>query len=177
LPVGEIILWVGPKHSGKTTVLAGSVGRLRTRGLLVGGILAPSLYRQGRLTGFDVEDLSSGRRAPLLRPGRPSDVGRFVFRQQGLDLGKSALDSLHGNRADLAIVDEFGPLELSGQGWRKAVDRLVDAGLAMLLLVVRQELCDEVSELYASKSVRIVQASAPDSTERIEQMLLAGQQR
>lgn len=176
MSAGGIILWVGPKHSGKTTMVAGSVGRFRTRGLLVGGILAPSLYRRGRLVGFDVVDLYSGRRAPLLRLGRPADVGRFAFRKEGLELGRSALDSLHRSRSDLVIVDEFGPLELSGKGWRKAVDRLIDANQTTLLLVVRQELCDEVSALYASKSVRIMRASVPTAPERIEQMLLAGVQ-
>jgi nucleoside-triphosphatase len=169
--VSEIVLWVGPKHSGKTTTATEMVESLRSDGHSVGGILAPSLYRDGRLVGFDVVDVFSGRRGPLLRLGRPGDVGPFVFEAEGVGLGESALASSYCRQSDLIIIDEFGPLELAGRGWREAIDRLVEANDSLLLLVVRQSLCTTVSKLYASKSVRMLQALDPGSITRIGQIL------
>jgi nucleoside-triphosphatase THEP1 len=147
------------------------VESLRTGGHSVGGILAPSLYRDGRLVGFDVVDVLSGRRGPLLRLGRPGDVGPFVFKAEGVDLAQSALALSYCRQSDLIVVDEFGPLELAGRGWRDAVDRLVKANDSLMFLVVRQSLCTAVSELYASNSVHILPADVPGSTAHIDQLL------
>jgi nucleoside-triphosphatase THEP1 len=171
LSVSGIVLWVGPKHSGKTTSATEMVENLRTGGHSVGGILAPSLYRDGRLVGFDIVDVLSGRRGPLLRLGRPGDVGPFVFEAEGVGLAQSALASSYCRQSDLIVIDEFGPLELAGRGWRDAVDRLVKANDSLLLLVVRQSLITTVSELYTSHSVHILPADVPGSTAHIDQIL------
>jgi len=171
LSASEIVLWVGPKHSGKTSAASDMVERLRTGGYAVGGILAPSLYRGDRLVGFDVIDLFSDRRAPLLRLGRPADVGSFAFREAGLRLGRSALAASNRRPPELIVIDEFGPLELTGRGWRDAVDRLIGTGDSLLLLIVREDLCAAVCDLYGSISVRMLPALESDSTASIERLL------
>jgi nucleoside-triphosphatase len=159
-----LFLWTGPRHCGKTTAaarLARTAGRC---GFRVTGILAPSVYRDGYLTGFDVVDLRSQARAPLsVRRDEPGDVGSFHFADEGLKLGARALDVAAAEGADLVIVDEFGPLELASQGWRRAVDSLVQAGKASLLLVVRRELVDAVQEIYADVPGKVLAATAPES--------------
>ena len=55
----RLVIWTGPKHSGKTTAAALLAGRARGRGLDVAGVLAPSVIRGGELVGFDVVDLGS----------------------------------------------------------------------------------------------------------------------
>ena len=169
--VSEIVLWAGPKHSGKTTAATAMVKSLRTGGRAVGGILAPSLYRRRRLVGFDVVDVETDRRAPLLRPGQPPDVGRFIFKEEGLCLGRSALDSSNRGQYELIIVDEFGPLEFAGRGWRDAVDRLIEANDSLILLIVREYLCARASKLYAASSIRMLSALDPGSTAHIDRLL------
>lgn len=163
-----LFLWAGPKHSGKTTAAANLACAARQHGLRVAGLLAPSVYRDGRLIGFDALDLRSGARSPLaVRRDEPGEVGSFHFVEEGRRLGCDALDAVATDGADLVIVDEFGPLELAGRLWRAAVDSLVHAGRAPLVVVVREELAGAVRDVYGDVPSRLIDAMAPDSIDEV----------
>jgi len=167
-----VILWVGPKHSGKTTSAAGLARAAVEHGFSVAGLLAYSVYRNGRLAGFDACDLRTGARAPLaVRGTHGGQIGSFRFMEEGVILGNGALGHAATDGADLVIVDEFGPLELASRGWREAVDSLACGGQMLLLLVVREELADAVQGLYAEISCRQVTAGAPESADEILRLL------
>ena len=53
----KLVLWTGPKHSGKSSALGQLIARSVAEGISVAGILAPSIYQRGRLVGFDVVDV------------------------------------------------------------------------------------------------------------------------
>ena len=160
----RLILWVGEKHSGKTTSAANLARAARDEGFNVAGLLAPSLYCNGRLTGFDALDLGNEKRTALARrQTNPGKSGPFALVTDGLKLGNAALSAEATKSADLIIVDEFGPLELNGHGWRKNVDSLLASSDAVILLVVRRQLADEVRRLYADTPCRELAASDPNS--------------
>ena len=166
----ELILWTGPKHSGKTAAAWNLIESLRAEGFTVAGLLAHSVYENGILVGFDALDLSTGRRARLLNragPGAATDVGPFAFNEEGLRIGRAALSSKATRKAELVVVDEFGPLELRGGLWRDAVDRLAAEADKLLLLVVREDLRRTVAEIYAPRRVEVVRAGDPLATRRI----------
>ncbi len=159
-----LFLWTGPKHSGKSTAAAKLAHAARQHGFRVAGLLAPSVYRDGHLIGFEAQNLRTGARSPLaVRRDEPGDAGSFHFLEEGLTLGSRALDPAATDGADLVIVDEFGPLELAGRGWRSAVDSLIHAGRTPLVLVVRRELAETVRDVYADVPGRLVDATAPES--------------
>lgn len=163
-----LFLWTGPKHSGKTTAAAKLAHAARQHGFRVAGLLAPSIYREGRLTGFDALDLRSGMRAPLaVRRDEPGDVGQFHFLEEGLRLGSQAFGPAATDGMDLVVVDEFGKLELAGRGWRGPVDSLVHADRTPLVVVVRRALADAVREVYASVPTRLLDATAPESIDEV----------
>ena len=161
-------LWKGPKHSGKTTSAAKLARTARQCGFRVAGLLAPSVYRDGHLAGFDVVDLRNEARCSLaVRRDDPGNIGPFHFLEEGLRLGCHALDVAATEGTDLVIVDEFGPLELASRGWRKAVDSLVHAGRTPLVIVVRQELVGAIQEIYADVPSRVVDATAAESVREV----------
>jgi nucleoside-triphosphatase len=140
----------------------------RRKGFEVGGLLAPSVYRDGVLVGFDCFDLRGGTRTPLLRRRRDtSKPGTFTFVAEGLKLGKAALSLLATRSADLIIVDEFGPFELNYRGWRKSVDALLASSDAVILLVVRQQLAEQVQYLYANTASCVLAAAHPQSINKV----------
>jgi nucleoside-triphosphatase THEP1 len=168
----RLILWTGEKHSGKTTAVAGLVKIARAKGFNVTGVLAPSLYRNGTLMGFDVLDLGNESRAPLARRTMdPEKMCPFAFIDDGLRLGNAALRQEIVEPADLVIVDEFGPLELSGRGWRSSVDSLLVSVNAVLLLVVRRELVNLVQRVYADFHCPNINAAEPNSIDKVIRIL------
>ena len=168
----ELVLWVGPKHSGKTTAATALAKRARAEGFRVAGVLSTAIYEAGTLTGFDVVDVATGLRVPLARRGERSrlQAGLFGFRPGGLELGRAALTSGAARSADLVLVDEFGPLELRGAGWRPAVDTLLPTAVGAVLLVVRERLADGVARLYGCHRPRALPAR-PGSVGRLLAML------
>jgi len=164
-----LTLWIGPKHSGKTTSAGQLVERARGKGITTAGILAPSVYRVGELIGFDVIDIHTGGRVPLARRELASAqrVGSFGMAPEGIEFGNAALNSPVARSAELVIVDEFGPLELQGDGWRPAVDSLIDLAQGTILLVVRMTLVAQVSGLYAELQPQILPGLEPASIDRV----------
>ena len=168
----KLILWTGPRHSGKTTRAEGLVKTALKAGFNVAGLLAPSLYRNGKLIGFDALHIQKQTRKPLNRwDSNEAQTKYFEFIPEGLKLGYSALSETSTEFADLIIVDEFGPLELDGRIWREAVDSLLACSNGLILLVVRQELVRKVHQLYTDIPSQELPANEPESTDKVINIL------
>jgi nucleoside-triphosphatase THEP1 len=168
----KAILWTGPKHSGKTTSAANLADEARERQFRVAGILAPSIYADGRLVGFDILDLRTGDRTLLAkRRSKPDKSAGFAFTRDGRKLGKEALKIQKSKPPQLIIVDEFGPVELAGRGWRKQVDSIMLCTDALKVFVVRDELARRVQKLYAGVGCLRLAANRPESVARVIKIL------
>jgi nucleoside-triphosphatase THEP1 len=164
----RIMILTGETGCGKTTTADQIVSALRRRGLSVGGILARAVLADGRRVGFDLDDLSTGRTAPLCResrdesqpgPGRAEQRwGRFEFARAGLAFGHEALTA-HTAGADVIVVDEVGPLELTGGGWAGALDLVVRNFDGPILLVARLAVVDAVKARWGSPDTPVWVAS------------------
>ena len=167
-PSHGLVLWAGPKHSGKTTALTELASRGRQGSVSVGGFLAPSLYEDRQLLGFDIVDVATGRRRVLARRGASGGerIGCFSLAEEGLAFGRAVLEQLPRS-VRLCLVDEYGPLELAGGGWRGAVDGLIRRTSAWVVLAVRQELVERVAEVYRGLSPRVVPFDEPGAIDRV----------
>jgi nucleoside-triphosphatase THEP1 len=149
-----VVIVTGATGSGKTTLTRAVVERLKARGVRVAGILAPGFVADGRRTGFDIVNLATGEREPLAREGgrvagRHPRWSRFAFSPAGLALGRKALAE-DARGADVVVVDEVGPFELSGGGWADALDALAATSPGVMLLVVREAIVDAVKARWGS---------------------------
>ena len=167
-PSPVLVLWTGPKHSGKTTALTELARRARRGRIPLTGILAPSVYRDHRLLRFDLVDAGTGQRCLLARRGTEGDeqVGQFALTADGLAFGRTVL-AQSARSTGLCLVDEFGPLELAGRGWRQSVDSLLDRTSALVVMVVRQELVERVAELYRRRCPQILPCSHVGALDRV----------
>ena len=158
------VIVTGATGSGKTTLVQAVVDRLRARGLRVAGIVAPGYVADGRRTGFDIVDLATGERMPLAREeehvaGPHPRWSRFAFSPEGLALGRKALGE-DARGADVVVVDEVGPFELSGGGWASALDSLAASPAGVLLLVVRESVVDAVRTRWGSAETAVCEVSS-----------------
>jgi len=165
------VIVTGERGTGKTTLAAAVVERLRAVGLIVGGILAPGAFRDGKRFSFVEVDLTSGAsRALACRERREgwTDEGSFWVAPDGLAFGRAAL-SVEG--ADVMVVDEVGPWELRGSGWSAELDALAQGDVPLLLTVRRECVAAVVSRWRLDAAEVFVVGEA--QPERIAEVLSA----
>jgi nucleoside-triphosphatase THEP1 len=160
------VVITGATGTGKTTLTLAVIDRLRSRGVRVAGILAPGILTGGRRTGFDVVNLTTGERVPLAREqgnvgGPHARWSRFAFSPEGLALGRRALTG-DACGADVVVVDEVGPFELSGGGWAQPLDALAHEYGGALLLVVRESVVDAVRARWGPADTTVCDVADAD---------------
>lgn len=166
----------GERGAGKTTFVADVVGRLRERGFRVDGLLSPGEIRAGERWTIDLVDLSTGdRRRFATRDAAPGwvELGSFRIDPEALHEGARTLAPERVAGADLVVVDEVGPWELSGGGWDAALARLHAAGGPPLLFVVRRSLVDEVLARFSPSGAPVWDVSV-DTADRVADALDEG---
>jgi len=173
----HLILWTGGKHSGKTTAAVKLRQRVIVEGFTVAGVLCPSVYVNNTLTGFDILDAANDERIPLARRKALKNdksaemIGPFAFSKEGLEFGYNILQSPQTHRAHLIFLDEFGPLELQGRGWCSDFEKLLECAQGILLLIVREELLEQVRQLYCQTPCTVVYALKPEAIETVINLL------
>jgi nucleoside-triphosphatase THEP1 len=143
-----LIIITGATGEGKTTFARRVIENLIRNGITVSGFLAVGVQEGNERIGFDLTDPASGERIALCRTSGTPDqprTGRYYFSPQALAWGSRRLDPSGKPGISLFLIDEVGPLELSGKGWAPAMDKLCERSEIPQLWVVRSSLVREVS--------------------------------
>lgn len=169
-----IYVLTGPVHSRKTTLLTQISDSLREKGFNIDGFLSVSTWRGGERTGYLLYDLSENKRHPFVSTTGDASwqkIGPYYFIPEGIERAKRIL--LRSRNVDFLIVDEVGPLELSGKGlWPVLADLLSDAGTDCIL-VVREGIVGDFLSMLKGSETKIFHVHEEDVFARIMQKLTA----
>ncbi len=145
----SLALLIGDRQCGKTSTCRRLVELARGRGHAVAGLIAPAVYQAGNLTGYDVVDLATHDSTRLASTDAigTEHVGRFRFLDEGLAFGRAALQHATNPDHGIVIVDEVGPLELSGGGWHNYLAPLAKRD-GLTLFTVRRSLTDKIARFW-----------------------------
>jgi nucleoside-triphosphatase THEP1 len=123
---------IGPRGSGKTTVVERIVAALAAAGWRLGGVTQPGEGKPPQRSGYRLRDAASGEEVAFARRG---DDG-FVFAADGWRwAGARIAAAMDG--ADCVVVDELGRLEARGQGHLASLE--LPSRPLLLLVAVRTE--------------------------------------
>jgi nucleoside-triphosphatase len=142
-------LLTGPPGIGKSTVVARVVYLLRSKGLGIGGCLTKERKEGRERVGFIVIDLMSGREAVLASSKKALGprVGRYRVNIPGLvDVGAHALREAAAT-ADVIVIDEVGPMELTSPEFKRGVESCLASGKP-ILAVVHEQMKDPLIEEF-----------------------------
>lgn len=151
-----IFVLTGPVHSGKTTVLRNVVQELRRQNYRIGGFFCESIRKNEEIVGYDLLDIKEGRSVPLIRREGEEDwqrIGDYFFIPEGLAQAEKII--LQEKDADILVVDEVGPLELSGEGFWPALKKVIFDPLFHCLLVVRTKILGDFLSVLGECEVKI----------------------
>jgi nucleoside-triphosphatase len=119
----RVLLLTGTPGIGKTTVLMKTVNALKKRGICVGGMIGREVREGGRRVGFEILDLSSGRRGWLAHVNQKTgpQVGRYRVNIEDLNtVGAQAIIEAV-EKCRVITIDEIGPMELFSGKFKEAV--------------------------------------------------------
>ncbi len=169
LPPGARWLGIltGGRGAGKSTWCAVLAEAARARGLAVAGVLSRAVFADEGLppadrvkVRIDLVDLATGAAHVLATPGDPETEGhgmRWHFHDEAVAWGNQVLACVGG--ADLVIIDELGPLELThGRGLTAGLALLDARGYSVGLVVVRPELVPQAQQRWPDAEVITVPA-------------------
>jgi len=155
------LLVVGEPGSGKTSWCREYIGRRRESGSSVGGILSPSIEKQGQRVGSNALDLITGQEIPFARLSchrcfkGGEMVGDYTISRDGILFACGAIERAVGNKCDLVVIDEVGPLELRGKGLMPAVELALTSPVNVLI-VVRSSLKEALQRHFSDYEFTVV---------------------
>jgi len=163
--LSKVYLVSGILAAGKTTFAKMFTEVLVNQQIKVGGILSERLIENEETIGYDLIDIASQDRIQFLRLGKGSiqhQIGRFTIDPKGVEKGVQLIDLAINSEMQLIVIDEVGKLELRGEGWATAIQKLLALSQSTLLITVRSGLEQEIIDKWHLTDYQIVHVGVTD---------------
>jgi nucleoside-triphosphatase len=124
----RVILLTGRPGVGKTTLVNRVYEHYSKHGFKIEGLTTREVREGGARTGFMITDLSSGQEGWLAKKdlGTGPRVGSYIVVSDDLEkIGVAALERSINGPADLVIVDEIGPMEMTSASFRNSISKVL----------------------------------------------------
>ncbi len=122
------ILLTGLPGVGKTTLIKKLVEHYRNQGLKVAGITTEEVRNGNWRTGFKITNVLTNQEGWLAQkqPGQGPRIGAYTVSTQDLDaIGTKALETAAEGDADIVVIDEIGPMEMTSPSFRMALAKVI----------------------------------------------------
>ncbi|NTW32961.1 MAG: hypothetical protein HGB12_10085 [Bacteroidetes bacterium] len=151
----NVIILRGTEKTGKSTLLKNIVENLKQKNIKVGGFIAPSVFENNILIGYDLVDVRSNKKVVLSRTHGNKEmpnVGNYYFNKDCIEFGKQLVEIDNLKDVDIVVIDEVGPWEIKNQGWAKSLNQLVRSYKKPMIWVVRESIVNKVIENWSLKN-------------------------
>lgn len=134
----RVILLTGRPGVGKTTIVNRVYEHYSAGGFKIEGMTTREVREAGARTGFMITDLSSGQEGWLAKKDLTAGprVGSYVVVSDDLEkIGVAALERSMNGAADLVIIDEIGPMEMTSASFRNNIFKVLNGNRTVLATV------------------------------------------
>jgi nucleoside-triphosphatase THEP1 len=171
-----IFILTGPVDSGKTTFLKRVIEELKKQKIKMDGFLSEAIVKDKEKIGYDLVDLGVGKSVPFIRKSGQQDwqrIGPYFFIPEGLSRAKKII--LRSREAEILVVDEIGPLELSKQGLWDVLEQVIFQRVQEYLFVLRREILEDFLKMVGKIEIRIFDIEEEDVFPRLIEEIQAPQ--
>ncbi len=165
----QCVAVVGPPRSGKTTLLTRLTGRLRARGLRVGGITQPTVDESSLPEGYRLRAVATGEERPFARrraKASAQELG-FSFDEAAWSWARQRIRQ-DRTEMEVVVVDELGKLEARGEGHLPALLEDLEAERrGVLVLGVRADCASAIQARLGTFLLTVAPTSDPAGPDRL----------
>jgi len=148
----KIEIVTGPIRTGKTTGL-----KERLKMLNAGGVLSPVIDGKRYFLNVLTEQIWPMETEANKDGKGYLKVGRFQFSGEAFQKAHQTIVEHLSKGLDYLVIDEIGPLELTGKGLDTALKMILHlAPSIVLILVVRESLVDDVVTNYQLQNYTVI---------------------
>lgn len=167
----KVYIITGEVGIGKTTYIKNLIEEFNQNNISVSGIYSSRIIKNSITIGYDIVDISTGASSKFLRKTGNSEqerIGSYYIYNEGFASGKKAIQK---SNSTFVIIDEIGRLETSGKGWFESLTNLIGTNENNLILTVRNEFINQVTETFKIDPVKIFDVSEENYTEISQQII------
>jgi len=180
----RVLILTGAPGVGKTTVLTKTVEALKVQGVSVGGMISREARKGNARVGFEIIDLTNGRRGWLAHVNQKSGPQVGKYHVNLCDLEAIGVEGIMEAAEKCAVVaiDEIGPMELYSQKFKQAVRQALLCGKLVLTVVhakAEDPLIEEAKQREDSEILKVSLANRevlPHKLENLAKSALQSQQ-
>jgi nucleoside-triphosphatase len=146
---------------GKSTVVKRVTERMKQEGMKVGGMVSADMRSGPSRVGFEIRDLLTGKAGVLAHVNQASGprVGKYRVSSNDLErIGAGAIFSAIAD-ADLVVIDEVGPMELTSARFKDAVRSALACGKPLLGTVHRNAQDPIVKAIKSEAGIDVIEVT------------------
>jgi nucleoside-triphosphatase len=145
-------LLTGAPGVGKTTIVNRLCSHYSAKGMNIQGITTREIRENGQRIGFKITDLATGKEGWLAKKDSSTGprIGSYHVVSDDLEnIGVRTLERAFKGPADLIVVDEMGPMEMTSSSFRNAISKVLKAERPTLVTVKLGSRYPEVEQIRA----------------------------
>jgi nucleoside-triphosphatase len=146
---------------GKSTVVRKVAERIQQDGVKVGGMTSGDLRSGSSRIGFEIRNLMTGEVGVLAHVSQPAGprIGKYHVKSEDLDkIGAEAILCAIKD-ADLIVIDEVGPMELTSRRFKDAVQAALACGKFLLGTVHRNAQDPLVQAIKSDRTIEVIEVT------------------
>jgi len=160
-----LVFLTGAPGVGKSTVVRRVAENLKLEGVKIGGMTSGDLRSGSARVGFEVRNLLTNETGVLAHVNQPLGprIGKYRVNSEDLDrIGTGAILSAIAD-ADLIVIDEVGPMELTSKRFKEAVQGALACGKPVLGTVHRNAQDPLVRTIKSGTGIEVIEVTNQNS--------------
>ena len=156
-----LVFLTGAPGVGKSTVVRRVAENLKLEGVKIGGMTSGDLRSGSARVGFEVRNLLTNETGVLAHVNQSFGprIGKYRVNSEDLDqVGTAAILSAIKD-ADLVVVDEVGPMELTSKRFKEAVQGALACGKPVLGTVHRNAQDPLVRAIKSGTGIEVIEVT------------------
>ena len=166
----KVLILTGEMQQGKTSLLKRLLNELASEELPTEGFYTEVIIKNDERLGYTLNTIHPYESVLLCSKSSETGLkryGRFYFNETAIEKGNLILQKALENNAPLIVIDEVGPMEMSGDGWASSIDKICESSGIPMIWTVRKSLAGKAARKWNVGDVFIVDVGEENAIENI----------